>query len=121
MWSFIGAMRLHDAHLCHNPSGVSFFSRVRVVIPAFILLNQDILISAFGFAISDLLQSTINNLQFAMVHAIVISFARYTSWIAFSSSIPSFNGFLKAFRPEIKPCPLALLLMTAVATASANS
>src|SRR5262249_54070509 len=53
--------------------------------------------------------------------AMVISFVRYTSWIALSSATPSCIGRWKAFRPEISPMPPARLLMTAVLTASFKS
>src|SRR4026208_1778038 len=54
-------------------------------------------------------------------YAIVISFVRYTSWMALSSAAPSFIGRWKALRPEMRPMPPARLLITAVFTASFRS
>src|SRR5438093_4458533 len=51
-------------------------------------------------------------------YAMVTSFARYTSWIAFSNATPSCIGRWNAFLPEISPVPPARLLMMAVFTAS---
>src|SRR5437660_1336756 len=53
--------------------------------------------------------------------ATVTAGLRYTSWIAFNSSIPSFIGRWNDFRPEINPIPPARLLMTEVRTASTRS
>src|SRR5262249_52107643 len=54
-------------------------------------------------------------------HATVISFDRYTSWMALRRAMPSLRGRWNALRPEIRPVPAARLLITAVLTASARS
>ena len=65
--------------------------------------------------------SKLTELTIPEFYAIVTSFVRYTSWIAFNSPTPSLNGRWNALRPEIRPMPPARLLMTAVFTASSRS